>query len=167
MIFPVLYSVCVHVRACAHVCTQSLSHVWLCNPMDCSPPALLVHYSLTYLLTYFFTCWLGGSTVQAVVLAWGAASPVHKVSWLSRVLASVNQLLGPPLISPRALVHHLQGSVLAYSNHSTPGFREPGQMAPTCRDSWSLCLTNSSILSTRSRHFPPHLLHVTSDFSLS
>ena len=29
-----------------YVCVQSLSHVWLCNPMNCSTPGLPVHHQL-------------------------------------------------------------------------------------------------------------------------
>ena len=38
--FPLrLYNVCV----CVCVCAKSLSHVWLCIPVDCSPPGFYVH----------------------------------------------------------------------------------------------------------------------------
>ena len=39
--FPLrLYNVCV---VCVCVCAKSLSHVWLCIPVDCSPPGFSVH----------------------------------------------------------------------------------------------------------------------------
>ena len=42
---------------CVLCCVVVLSHVWLCNPMDCSPPGSLVH-----------------GILQAIILEWVAIS---------------------------------------------------------------------------------------------
>ena len=103
--------------------------VCVCARSPCNPPSLLVHYSLvTNLLLHTLTWW---APALGCGPAWDAASPVHKVSWLSRVEASVSQLLRPHWAA-QGTWHHLQGSVLACSNHSTPSRLQRAKPDGTC-----------------------------------
>lgn len=140
--------------------------VRMCALSPCNPPSLLVHCSLvTYLLLHMLTWWAPTSGCGPGL---GCSQPCAQ-GLLTVQGGSLSQPAAQtPLSSPGALDIICKAPCWpAATTAHLPGRREPGQMAPACRDSWRLGLTNSSILSTRSRHFLPHLLHVTSDFSLS
>ena len=78
-----LLTLCVCVFVCVCVtCAQSLSHVRLCNPMDCSMPGLPVHHQLLG-LTQTHAHWVGD-----------AIQPSHPLSTPSPLAFNLSQHQG-------------------------------------------------------------------------
>ena len=152
-ILPVLYSMCVCVRArvCMRTCMHSVAQscLTLCNPLDCSPPASLVHYSLvTYLLLHMLIWWLqrpgcgpglgcsqscaqGLLTVQGASLCQPAAraptdQPRGTCSPSVRLRAGVQQPRHTFQASESQARWHLHAGTLGVSVWRIPAFFLPG-----------------------------------------